>query len=84
MTRDTLTQIKGTRLEALFAGRREKRLRKDRDGSLFLDVNLMCFLEVVDYLNNRKIASTDSIPGKPHVGKEDTIVLQQLLLMFGL
>ena len=57
---------------------------KNKDGSIFLDVNPVCFLAVVDYLNNRKIESIDSIPGKPYVGKEDDIVLQQLLLTFGL
>ena len=57
---------------------------KNKDGSIFLDVNPVCFLAVVDYLNSHKIASTDSIPGKSHLGKEDDIVLQQLLLTFGL
>ena len=84
VTRDTLTQIKGTRLEALFCGRWERRLLRDGDGRIFLDVNPACFRAVVDYLNERKIKSPDSTSGKPHVGKEDDIVLQQLLLAFGL
>ena len=57
---------------------------RDGDGRIFLDVNPAFFRSVVDYLNECKIASTDSTLGKPHVGKEDGIVLQQLLLEFGL
>ena len=84
VTRDTLTHIKGTRLEDIFGGRWEKRLLRDRDGRIFLEVNPACFQAVEDYLNKRKIASTGSTPGKPRVGREDNIVLQQLLLAFGL
>ena len=57
---------------------------RDEDGRIILYVNPVCFQEVVDYLNVRKIAPTDSTPGKPHVGKENNILFQQLLLVFGL
>ena len=57
---------------------------RDRDRRIFLDVNPACFWTVVDYLNKSKIAYTGSAPGKQHVGKYDNIVLQQLLLAFGL
>ena len=57
---------------------------RDRDGRIFLDVNPACFRAVLDYFKERKIASTDNNPGKPHVGKDDYIVLQQLILAFGL
>ena len=43
VTRDTLTLIKGTRLEALFSGRWDKHLPRDSDGRVFLDVNPKCF-----------------------------------------
>ena len=84
VTRDTLTQIKGTRLEDLFCGRWEKRLLRDGDGRIFLDVNPACFRAVVDYLTERKITPPGNTLRKPHVGKENDIVLQQLLLAFGL
>ena len=53
-----------------------KRLLRDRDGRIFLDVNPTCFRAVVDDLNERKIASNDSTPGNPHVGKDDIIFLR--------
>ena len=71
-------------MEDLLCGRLEKRFLRDEDGRIILYVNPVCFQEVVDYLNGRKIAPTDSTPGKPHVGKENTICFQQLLLVFGL
>ena len=43
VTRDTLTQINGTMLEALFSGRWEYHLPRDGDGRVFLDVNTKCF-----------------------------------------
>ena len=42
VTRDTLTQIKGTRLEALFSGRWNKLLPRDSDRRVFLDINPKC------------------------------------------
>ena len=84
VTRDTLTQIKGTRLEALFSGRWEKRLPKDGDGRVLLDVNPNCFRAVVDYLNEQKITPPNSPIEMPHLEEEDDIIFQQLLLAFGL
>ena len=57
---------------------------RDRDGRIFIDINPACFQAVVDYLNKRKITPPDSNQRNPHVGKDDDIVLQQLLLEFGL
>ena len=75
MTTDTLTQIKRTSLEALLFERWEKRLLRDGDGRIFLDVNLACFQAVVDCLNKRNITSTSGTLGNPHVGEEDGIDL---------
>ena len=82
VTRDTLTQIKGTRLEALFSGRWEKRLPRDGGGRVFLDINPRCFGVVVDYLNERKIAPPDCSPEMLDLGEEDDTVLQHILLAF--
>ena len=51
VTQDTLTQIKGVGLEVLFSGSCKKRLPRDNDGRVFLDVNPKCFRVVSDYLN---------------------------------
>jgi hypothetical protein len=61
VTRSTLTQFKGTRLEALFSGRWDKKLIRDDAGRIFLDVNPVCFQAIVDSLNEVKI-STDDCP----------------------
>ena len=55
VTRYTLTLIKGTRLEALFSGRWDKRLKRNEGGRMFLDVNPNCFGEVVNLLRKRQI-----------------------------
>ena len=84
VTRNTLTQIKGTRLEALFSGRWDKRLQRDEDGRVFLDVNPNCFGAVVDFLSKRKITLPDYSLKILCLGEEDDTVLQQLLVAFGL
>jgi hypothetical protein len=55
--RGTLTQWKGTRLEALFSGRWDKKLIKDNDGRIFLDVNGDCFQAIVVYLNELALST---------------------------
>ena len=59
VTRYTLTLIKGTRLEALFSGRWDKILPREKDGRVFLDVNPNCFGSMVDYLIKHKITLPD-------------------------
>ena len=84
VTRNTLTLIKGTRLEALFSGQWDKRLSRDEGGRVFLDVNPNCFGAVVDFLSKCKITLSDYSLKIPCLGEEDDTVLQQLLLVFGL
>ncbi|KAL7504668.1 hypothetical protein ACHAXN_002257 [Cyclotella atomus] len=43
LTRSTFTQLKGTKLEALFSGHWDKKLTRDNDRRGFLDVNPVCF-----------------------------------------
>ena len=40
VNRDTMTQIKGCRLDYLFNGRWEKRLSRDSNGKVFLDIKV--------------------------------------------
>jgi len=83
-TRKTLTRLVGTRLEALFSGRWEKKLLRDRNGRVFLDVNASCFRSIVDYLNELGISSPEDPPDPPHVDEGDEIFLGRLLTVFGM
>mmetsp|Transcript_34276 Transcript_34276/g.60254 ORF Transcript_34276/g.60254 Transcript_34276/m.60254 type:complete len:599 (-) Transcript_34276:206-2002(-) len=82
--RSTLTQLKGTRLEALFSGRWDKKLQKDSTGRIFLDVSPVGFQAIVDYLNEMTISSEDNPPVLPRVDDEHKHILQHQLELFGL
>ncbi|KAL3777416.1 hypothetical protein ACHAW5_010218 [Stephanodiscus triporus] len=82
--RSTLTQIKGTRLEAMFSGRWDKKLSRDTGGRIFLDVDPDCFQAIVDHLNERIISSEDSPPSPPSVDEEHEQILRQQIELFGL
>ena len=82
--RSTLTQIQGSRMEALFSGRWEKKLMRDGHGRIFLDVDPICFQSIVDYLNEMTISSKDSPPSPPSVDDEHKIILNHQLELFGL
>lgn len=68
--RSTLTLLDGTRLEALFSGRWDKKLQCDSNGRIFLDVNPTCFHAIEDYLNELTISSEGNLPTPPHVDEE--------------
>ena len=82
--RSTLTQMTGTRLEALCSGRWEKKLQRDNQGRIFLDVNPKCFRAIVDYLNEILISSEESPPCPPNVDNEYREILQHQFELFGL
>ncbi|KAL7546509.1 hypothetical protein ACHAWF_009842, partial [Thalassiosira exigua] len=82
--RSTLTQLKGTRLEALFSGRWDKEIVRDGHGRIFLDVNSLCFQAIVDYLNEMAISSEDDLPDTPSVDEENEHILRHQLELFGL
>jgi len=82
--RSTLTQLKGTRLEALFSGRWDKKLQRDSNGRIFLDVNSVCFQAIVDYLNEMTISSEDNPPESPSVDDEHKHILRHQLELFGI
>ena len=52
--RSTLCQLEGTKFGALFSGSYEKKLPKDRDGRIFLDLCPDEFQAIVDYLLSRR------------------------------
>ena len=82
--RGTLCQLKGTRMEALFCGRWDKKLQRDGSGRIFLDVNGDCFQAIVDYLNELAISSEEDTPHYPTVGGENGPMLHDYLQLFGL
>ena len=63
--RGVLCQLKGTKFEALFSGRWDKKLLKDSSGRIFLDVNGDSFQAIVDYLNELAISCEDDAPKLP-------------------
>lgn len=82
--RATLTQMKGTRLEAIFSGRWDKRLQRDGKGRIFLDVNPACFQAIVDYLNEMIISPPEHPPEPPSVDSELDEILSHLLDLLGI
>ena len=63
--RGVLCQLKGTRFEALFSGRWDKKLHRDGSGRIFLDVNPTAFRAIADYLNELVISAEDEEPLHP-------------------
>ena len=84
VSRSTLTQFKGTMLEALFSGRWDKLLTRDSAGRIFLDANPVCFQAIVDYLNDAKISTEDNPATPPKVDSEYQDILMHQLDLFGL
>eukprot|EP00984_Skeletonema_dohrnii_P013355 scaffold5517_cov77-Skeletonema_dohrnii-CCMP3373.AAC.1 len=82
--RATLTQLRGSRLEAMFSGRWDKKLVRDSSGRLFLDVNSDCFQAIVDYMNELAISSEDDPPMPPTVDDELQHILSHQMNLFGL
>ncbi|KAL3815635.1 hypothetical protein ACHAXA_006910 [Cyclostephanos tholiformis] len=82
--RSTLTQIQGTLFEAIFSGRWDKKLLRDNQGRIFLDVNPTCFRAIVDHLNEMTISSKESPPSPPIVEDEYKHPLQHQLEVFGI
>jgi hypothetical protein len=68
-SRNTLTVVKGSRVEALFSGRWEDQLLRDESGRIFMDVDPAMFKKILEYLYMVKI-SEDASP-LPEVVDED-------------
>ena len=56
-SRDTLTAVKGSRLDALFGGRWENMLLRDEEQRIFLDLDPIAFKLILDYLQMHKISN---------------------------
>jgi hypothetical protein len=82
--RATLTQLQGTRMEAMFSGRWDEKLIRDGSGRIFLDVNGDCLGSIVDYLNELAISSEEEPPERPRVDDELQHILAHQMDLFGL
>eukprot|EP01083_Nonionella_stella_P166507 556890_1 len=56
--RETLTLVKGSRLEVLFSGRWESKLLRDDEGCVFLDLDPCYFTKIMEYLYLIKVQKT--------------------------
>ena len=83
-TRRTLTKLPDSRLAALFSGRWDKKLARDDEGLIFLDVNGDCFQAIIDYLNELAHSSEDESPALPSVHDELQHILAYQMNIFGL
>ena len=84
--RGVLCQLKGTKLEALFSGRWDKKLQRDSSGRIFLDINGDCFQAIVDYLKELIISAEEEQPLPPSTvgGGENMQMLHDHLQLFDL
>jgi hypothetical protein len=82
--RETLTQFPNTRLAALFSGRWESRLLRDKKKRIFLDINPICFRKILAYHQLVKIAPPDEPPELPTVPDDMHYILERQLDFFGL
>ncbi len=74
----------GTSFGALFSGRWDKKLQRDRHGRIFLDVNSKCFQAIVAYFNELALSPEDNPPDPPSVDSEYEQILEQQIDLFGL
>ena len=81
--RSILTQLVGTRIETIFSGRWDKKLLRDSNGVIFLDLNPDCFQAIVDYLGEKMISSESDPPSPPSVEDEHDHILRNQLELFG-
>lgn len=61
-----------------------RKLQRDCNGRIFLDVDLTCFQAIIDYLNERMISSEENPPTHPIVDEEHKYILLHQLHIFGL
>lgn len=83
-TRETLRHFPNTKLAALFSGRWESKLQRDKKGRIFLDINPTCFDKLMDFILNSKLAAPDSPPPLPTAPPELQKVLARQVDFFGM
>ena len=87
-TRDTLTAIQGSRIEALFAGGWDDHLLLDDKGRIFMDLDPSLFGKIIEYLSTAKISGEEEedplLPKLPNVGHDKYDAFCLYLEFFGL
>jgi len=68
--RSTLTVFPHSKLAKLFSGRWDKKLQRDKKNRIFLDVDPVCFKEILDYLISCFRCPTDSPLPLPEVSDD--------------
>jgi K+ channel tetramerisation domain. len=88
--RDTLTAVKGSRLQKLFSGYWDRRLLIDDDGYVFMDVDPMLFVKLLEYLYIIKLTSKSKASFQQIVAteveeeEEEKELLDNFLNFFGI
>ena len=73
---------KGKRLEALFSGRWDKKLQRDGNGRIFLDISGDCLQAIVDFLNEMTISSEEHPSEPPTMGGGGDAGQKQVLAQY--
>jgi hypothetical protein len=83
--RSTLCQFKGTFLEAMFSGRWEDKMEKDKEGNIFLDFNPYLFQKIIDFLRAKRIEEKSDKPIPiPNINKDQKKEFYNLVNYLGL
>jgi hypothetical protein len=89
--RETLTLVKGSRLEVLFSGRWKSKLLRDNEGSVFLDLDPCYFTKIMEYLYMIKVQKTKGnnvndnnvkLPGLPKMANDYEQKVMDLYIAF--
>ena len=83
-TRSTLCQVQDSLLAAMFSGRWEDNIKRDKDGAVFFDFNPQYFILILDYLRAKKIATPENPPPLPRVPEDQMESFRILLQYLGL
>ena len=83
-SRSTLCQVEGSLLASMFSGRWEDKLKKDKQGNVFLDFNPDCFKLILNYLRAKKIETPRSQAKKPKPPEEERSNYWNLVEYLGL
>ena len=82
--RSTLCQVEGSLLAAMFSGRWEDRLERDKDGCVFFDFNPQYFGFILDYLRAKKIETPENPAPLPKVAPDQLKNFSNLVNYLGL
>ena len=83
-TGSTLCQVQDSLLAAMFSGRWEDNIKRDKDGAVFFDFNPQHFILILDYLRVKKIETSENPPPLPKVPENQTESFNSLVQYLGL